>query len=209
NADGKLDLNSRDHNGATLLHIAAANGYNSVIEFLLFDVHKAIARGAPIIDPSLNEKDNDGWTPLHVATFWGHQRAIELFLEAGAEIDLRTKNEETVIDLCDDSDVREFIIQKSKEIETEQEQKKAAAKAAAAAAVMQSKLQLVSSSNNSLNNGSIKGNNSSSRSLKRTSTGVSRSSSVRRSSFREKEKAARKLETSFKEFIYASEAQEN
>lgn len=120
-----------------------------------------------------------------------------------------TKNEETVIDLCDDSDVREFIIQKSREIETEQEQKKAAAKAAAAAAVMQSKLQLISSSNNSLNNGSIKGNNSSSRSLKRTSTGVSRSSSVRRSSFREKEKAERKLETSFKEFIYATEAQEN
>ncbi|CAF0815179.1 unnamed protein product [Brachionus calyciflorus] len=206
--DGKLDLNSKDSNGATLLHIAAANGYNTVIEFLLVDVPKAIENGAPIAHPSLLVRDNDGWTPLHVATFWGHQKAIEILLEAGADIDLRTKNDETVVDLCDDPDVKEFIVQKSKEIETEQAQRQAAAKAAAAAAVMQSKLQLISSSNNSLNNGSIKGTNSSSRSLKRTSTGVSRSSSVRRSSFREKEKAARKLDTSFKDFLYATEAQE-
>jgi hypothetical protein len=35
------------------------------------------------------------------------------------------------------------------------------------------------------------------------------SSSVRRSSFREKEKAARKLDTSFKDVLYANEQQEN
>ena len=43
--------------------------------------------------------------------------------------------------------------------------------------------------------------------MKRTSTGVSRSSSVRRSSFREREKASRKLDTSFKDVLYAQNNQ--
>jgi protein phosphatase 1 regulatory subunit 16A len=56
------DLNKRfdEQHGATLMHIACANGYSSVLEHLL--AHKA----------SINVRDNDGWTPLHVATFWGH-----------------------------------------------------------------------------------------------------------------------------------------
>lgn len=52
-----------EQNGATFMHIACANGYTSVLEYLL--ENKA----------SLNVRDNDGWTPLHVSTFWGHVRA--------------------------------------------------------------------------------------------------------------------------------------
>jgi protein phosphatase 1 regulatory subunit 16A len=70
--DAKLDLNTKDMNGATLLHIACANGYNSIIEFLLIDCKLAYESGAPLIKPSLLARDNDGWTPLHIATFWGH-----------------------------------------------------------------------------------------------------------------------------------------
>ena len=123
------------------------------------------------------------------------QRGIEILLEHGADVNVRTNNDETVLDLCDDPDVREFIMQKSREIETEQ-QKQAAARAAAAA--LQMKLQMINSNgnsnnstnntNNSLNNtsqnllrngGGDKTNsnnniNNSTRSLKRTSTGVSR-----------------------------------
>lgn len=58
------------------MHIACANGYNSVIEFVLVDCQKLIETGAPISPASLLVKDNDGWTPLHVATFWGHVRKI-------------------------------------------------------------------------------------------------------------------------------------
>lgn len=230
--DGRLNLNARDHNGATLMHIACANGYQSVLEFLLNDCQRAIDNGAPIVPVSLASRDEDGWTPLHVATFWGHQKAIEQLLEHGADINLRTNNDETVLDLCDDADVREFIVQKCKEIESEQ-QKQAAARAAAAAAALQMKMQMLNSNNNnstsnnnnntltSTTNGSIKStdkstnNNSTSnnsntgRSIKRTSTGVNRSSSVRRSSFRDKEKASRKLDASFKDVLYASEIQGN
>jgi ankyrin repeat protein len=199
------------------MHIASANGYNTIIEFILNDCQDASENGAPILPAVLTVKDKDGWTPLHVATFWGHQRAIEILLEHGGDINARTNNDETVLELCDDQDVREFIIQKSKEIEVEMQQKQAAA---AAEAALQMKLQMVNNTNNinsnnnnnnSLNtksnvinnstisnNGSIKSNNvninstnnqninnttinnnnnnpnNSTRSLKRTSTGVSR-----------------------------------
>ena len=152
-------------------------------------------------------------------------------LEHGADIGLKTNNDETVLELCDDPDIRHFIIQKNKEIESQQEQ-------AAVMAAMQQQMQLMSNinsisshlhlqnhqnlSNTSSANGSIKksnvdssnsivnGNaNNSTRSLKRTSTGVSRSSSVRRSSFRDKEKAARKLDTSFKDVLFANELDEH
>ncbi len=108
------------------------------------------------------------------------QRGIELLLEHGADINAKTNNDEAVLDLCDDPDVREFIVQKSREIETEQ-QKQAAARAAAA---MQMKLQLINSSINNSSQTLIKNSgdktnssnniNNSTRSLKRTSTGVSR-----------------------------------
>jgi hypothetical protein len=108
-----LDLNAKDYNGATLMHIACANGYTSILEFLLIDCQLSVESGAPMIGPSIRVLDNDGWTPLHVATFWGHQKAIEILLEHGSEIESRTFNEETVLDLCDDPDIRDFIIQKS------------------------------------------------------------------------------------------------
>ena len=202
-----LDLNAKDNNGATLMHIASANGYNSILEFLLNDCLIAAESGAPILPPSLTCRDNDGWTPLHVATFWGHQKAIEILLENGGDTDVRTNNDETVLELCDDPDVRDFIIQKSKEIDVHHKERQAEARAAAA---LQIKLQIINShnnnprsTNNGINgsNGSIRSNdksssynnvngnisssnnsnnnilssiNNSTRSLKRTSTGVSR-----------------------------------
>ena len=228
-SDGRLNLNAKDNNGATLMHVACANGYTSILEFLLIDCQLAVESGSPLIGPSISVTDNDGWTALHVATFWGHQKAIEILLEHGADIDLKTNNDECVLDLCDDPDIRDFIIQKTKEIQSQQEQ-------AAALAAMQKQMQLINNINNSTNyqqpnknqnlsnNSSTSGSinrkpltdtvnssnsiaNNSTRSLKRTSTGVSRSSSVRRSSFREREKASRKLDTSFKDVLYAQNNQ--
>lgn len=54
------DLEYRDAQGATPLHIAAANGYSSVVEFLL-DNHV-----------STDVVDNDLWQPIHAAACWGH-----------------------------------------------------------------------------------------------------------------------------------------
>lgn len=60
------------------MHIACANGYQTVLDFLLNECQRAAENGSPIVPVSLSTRDNDGWTPLHVATFWGHVR--DLFL---------------------------------------------------------------------------------------------------------------------------------
>ena len=54
------DLEIRDSSNATPLHIASANGYLSVVEFLL-DHHA-----------STEVVDDDLWQPLHAAACWGH-----------------------------------------------------------------------------------------------------------------------------------------
>uniref|UniRef100_H3C7R6 Protein phosphatase 1 regulatory subunit 16A n=1 Tax=Tetraodon nigroviridis TaxID=99883 RepID=H3C7R6_TETNG len=88
------DLNARDDNGATLLHIASANGYLSVAELLL-------ERRAQV-----EVKDTDGWTPLHAASCWGHIQVVELLVANGASLNAKSVLDETPLDLCVDEEVR-------------------------------------------------------------------------------------------------------
>ncbi|KRX90632.1 Protein phosphatase 1 regulatory inhibitor subunit 16B [Trichinella pseudospiralis] len=52
------NMDQKDKQGATLLHVACANGYYSVAEFLL-------ECGAWV-----HARDNDGWQPIHAAAIW-------------------------------------------------------------------------------------------------------------------------------------------
>ncbi|XP_073968972.1 myosin phosphatase targeting subunit 75D isoform X6 [Rhodnius prolixus] len=92
------------------LHIAAANGYLRVVEFLL-DHHV-----------STDVKDIDGWQPVHAAACWGHIEAVELLVQNGADLNARTKHDETPADICEDPELRERII----ELRSEQESKRLA-----------------------------------------------------------------------------------
>ena len=53
-------LEYEDAAGARPLHVASANGYLSVVEFLL-DQHV-----------TTDSCDHDGWQPIHAAACWGH-----------------------------------------------------------------------------------------------------------------------------------------
>jgi ankyrin repeat protein len=68
---------SKDEDGFTPLHLAAANGYKGMVEFLL--TTKA----------EVNSKDNAGSTPLHqAATAEGqHSDLVELLLAHKADVD--------------------------------------------------------------------------------------------------------------------------
>uniref|UniRef100_A0A4W6CAG5 Protein phosphatase 1 regulatory subunit 16A n=1 Tax=Lates calcarifer TaxID=8187 RepID=A0A4W6CAG5_LATCA len=104
NADGNMpydlcedaDLNTQDDNGATLLHIASANGYISVAELLLEN------------RAQVEVKDSDGWTPLHAASCWGQVsiQMVELLVAHGASLDTKSVLEETPLDVCMDEEVR-------------------------------------------------------------------------------------------------------
>ncbi|CAH0381248.1 unnamed protein product [Bemisia tabaci] len=102
------DLEWYDEQGATPLHIAAANGYIRVVEFLL-DQHV-----------STDVRDNDDWQPVHAAACWGHLEVLELLVQNGADLNAKTKHDETPADICEDSELRERILQ----LRTEQETKR-------------------------------------------------------------------------------------
>ncbi|PZC76066.1 hypothetical protein B5X24_HaOG205205 [Helicoverpa armigera] len=79
-----MDLDEpRDNQGATLLHIASANGYLKVVEYLL--EHRA----------STDVVDHDMWQPVHAAACWGHLEVLELLVQYGADLNVRNKHDET------------------------------------------------------------------------------------------------------------------
>ncbi|XP_016097251.1 protein phosphatase 1 regulatory inhibitor subunit 16B-like [Sinocyclocheilus grahami] len=96
---GGADVNQHDSQGATLLHITAANGYAQAAEMLL--------EGGARTDM----RDSDGWTPLHAAACWGQVHVAELLVSHGANLNAKTYMEETPIDLCEDEEFRNHLLE--------------------------------------------------------------------------------------------------
>ncbi|KRZ75948.1 Protein phosphatase 1 regulatory inhibitor subunit 16B [Trichinella papuae] len=92
------NMDQKDKQGATLLHVACANGYYSVAEFLL-------ECGAWV-----HARDNDGWQPIHAAAIWAQPDLIELLVQFGADINARTNTGETPLDLCEDETTKGVIL---------------------------------------------------------------------------------------------------
>ncbi|XP_032465562.1 protein phosphatase 1 regulatory subunit 16A isoform X2 [Phocoena sinus] len=93
------DLNAPGDHGATLLHIAAANGFGEAAALLL-------EHGA-----SLSTKDRDGWEPLHAAAYWGQVHLVELLVAHGADLNGKSLMEETPLDVCGDEEVRAKLLE--------------------------------------------------------------------------------------------------
>ncbi len=73
-------VSSKDGDGETPLHWAAANGHNDVVNFLLSN--KA----------DVNAKDNSGDTPLHEVAGKGYKDTAELLLANGADVKAKDNN---------------------------------------------------------------------------------------------------------------------
>ncbi|XP_058859966.1 protein phosphatase 1 regulatory inhibitor subunit 16B-like isoform X1 [Acipenser ruthenus] len=94
----RQDLGKTDEQGATLLHIAAANGYIQAAELLL-------EQGARV-----DIRDIDGWLPLHAAACWGQIQVAELLVSHGASLNAKTYLHETPIDLCEDEEFKAMLL---------------------------------------------------------------------------------------------------
>ncbi|XP_027667094.2 LOW QUALITY PROTEIN: protein phosphatase 1 regulatory subunit 16A [Falco biarmicus] len=89
----------RGHGGATLLHIAVANGYMEAAELLL--EHRA----------GTSARDEDGWEPLHAAACWGQVQLVELLVAHGADLNGKSVLDETPLDVCGDEEVRAKLLE--------------------------------------------------------------------------------------------------
>lgn len=105
----------RDNQGATLLHVASANGYIKVVEFLLEN------------RASTDVVDHDSWQPVHAAACWGHLEVLELLVQYGADLNVRNKHDETPADICEDGEMRARILRLA--VEQEESRRRAAAAA--------------------------------------------------------------------------------
>ena len=86
----ELDKNRFD-NGATLLHIAASNGFNVVVD-------KLINKGV-----NVEVRDEDGWTALHAAVYWAQESTIAKLLLGDASFNAETNTGEDVLALAPDN----------------------------------------------------------------------------------------------------------
>jgi ankyrin repeat protein len=71
------DVNARDEDDFTPLHVAAEYGHTDVAALL-------IEWGADV-----NAQDDMGWTPLHKAAIWSRTEAAAVLLERGADVNVR------------------------------------------------------------------------------------------------------------------------
>ena len=74
------DVNAKDEEGLTPLHLAASWGHKEVAELL-------IDNGADV-----NAKDIDGWTPLRKAAWHGRKEIVELLIDNGADVNPQDVN---------------------------------------------------------------------------------------------------------------------
>jgi len=94
------DLDSKEsYSGASPLHIASANGYLSVVEFLL-DHHV-----------STEVTDKDGWTPMHAAAYKGQLDVINILSKNGADINHKDLDGKSPFDVCMYPDIQRRIIE--------------------------------------------------------------------------------------------------
>lgn len=77
------DVNFKDQEGETPLHLAASYGYKKLAA-------KLIEKSA-----NINAQCNEGWTPLHQAAMKGRKDVAELLISKGAIIDIKDKEGNT------------------------------------------------------------------------------------------------------------------
>ncbi|KAM6180423.1 unconventional myosin-XVI [Erethizon dorsatum] len=92
------NVNEKNEEGVTLLHMACASGYKEVVSLLL-------EHGG-----DLNIPDNQYWTPLHLAAKYGQTNLVKLLLTHQANPKLVNCNEEKPSDIAASEFIEEMLL---------------------------------------------------------------------------------------------------
>ncbi|XP_025779779.1 unconventional myosin-XVI [Puma concolor] len=92
------NVNEKNDDGVTLLHMACASGYKEVVSLLL-------EHGG-----DLNIVDNQYWTPLHLAAKYGQTNLVKLLLMHQANPNLLNCNEEKASDIAASEFIEEMLL---------------------------------------------------------------------------------------------------
>ncbi|KAI8927037.1 ankyrin repeat-containing domain protein [Entophlyctis helioformis] len=102
--------------GHTPLHMAAANGHVSVLEYLVSGLTTVTALSTSIEPVSadaqkaaVNVQNDEGSTPLHWASLNGHLDAVNLLLAHGARATLRNKAGKSAVTVAAQADKAEIV----------------------------------------------------------------------------------------------------
>ena len=117
------DVNTKDEDGRTALHLAASNGHTEIAKLLLANnadvnvmnavgqtetaLHIAAWKGHPEIaklllanNADVNVIDTVGQTPLIFAAGRGHTEIVELLIAKGADVNAKTSSEKTPLHIA-------------------------------------------------------------------------------------------------------------
>ncbi|KAM6178583.1 unconventional myosin-XVI [Rhynchocyon petersi] len=92
------NVNEKNEEGVTLLHMACASGYKEVVSLIL-------EHGG-----DLNVVDNQYWTPLHLAAKYGQTNLVKLLLMHQANPNLLNCNEEKPSDIAASEFIEEMLL---------------------------------------------------------------------------------------------------
>ncbi|KAM5312126.1 unconventional myosin-XVI isoform 1-T1 [Glossophaga mutica] len=92
------NVNEKNDEGVTLLHMACASGYKEVVSLLL-------EHGG-----DLNVVDNQYWTPLHLAAKYGQTNLVKILLMHQANPNLLNCNEEKASDIAASELIEEMLL---------------------------------------------------------------------------------------------------
>ncbi|EPX74410.1 ribosome biogenesis protein Nop8 [Schizosaccharomyces octosporus yFS286] len=81
------ELNRRDENGNSGLHMASANGYTHIVQKIL--PHLSLE--------TVNAQNSSGNTAMHWAALNGHADICKLLLETGADLHLKNNHDKSAI----------------------------------------------------------------------------------------------------------------
>ncbi|OEY86867.1 hypothetical protein BIY23_04545 [Wolbachia pipientis] len=135
------DINEKNNDGDTPLHIAAAkHGLQDIVECLIqkgadineqnnngdTPLHIAAKHGLQDIvkcliqkDADINEQNNNGDTPLHIAAKHGLQDIVECLIQKGADINIVNNDQHTPLHMAiysQNKDLVKFLIQEGTDI---------------------------------------------------------------------------------------------